>query len=186
MFTDRVTRIIPIEEGRPVLREIPSEADKARALAANLRERATTVERAGEPVIQTFTRPSFRELQAEERSQADNITEFAALAIFGVQSSDRLTPKQANALEGAAMYLVRRIHPEWMKAAVEQAVDTLLVSDEYVALTVDRSWAEKRLIAHRLTQSVLGALIGVLENERSVRPECYLRIAAAKAEAGAL
>lgn len=175
-----------ISDERQVLRELPSEAEKRQALAATLRERATAVQTAGLPVLQSFTHPSFRELQAEERSQADNIAEFAALAIFGVGSVDRLTPAQANALEGAAMYVTRRIYPTWMQAAVSQAVETVLVSDEFVVLSRERSAAEQRLMAHRIAQSVVATLIGVLENERTVRPECYLRIAAAKAEAGAL
>lgn len=184
MLTDNVTRIPDRQQA--MLPDIPSEADKAKALAANLRERARIVELAGDPVVQTFDHPTFHQLQAVERSQADNIAEFAALAIFGTHTSDRLTPKQGLALEGAAMYLVRRIHPEWMQAAHEQAVETLLVTDEFRIMRKFLSEGQVKVMAERCTQSILAALIGTLENERSVAPATYLKLQAARAEAGAL
>jgi len=163
----------------------PTPSEKARALAANLRERARTVEQVGDPVIQTFDRPSFRELQDDERRHADQIAEYAAHVLFGVSSCDRLTNRRAIDLEGGAMYLVRRSHPDWMQAAHDQAVETLLASDEYRALMRERGLAEARVIAHRLVTNVRAALIGVLENSQTVAPATYLKIQAGVAEAEA-
>ncbi len=159
----------------------PSEADAREARALNLEERSRVVERVGDPILQSFDRPSFRELLDEERQQRDAVAEFAAVAIFGVGPTNR----QAAELEGAAMYLLRRVHPEWMTAAHDQAVETLLATDEYRALMRERGPAEARVIAHRLVSTVRAALIGTLENETSVTPAVYLKLAAARTRAGA-
>jgi hypothetical protein len=165
--------------------DLPSQADIREASAKTLEERAKAVEACGDPIVQSFDRPSFRELLAEEKQQADAIAEYAAAVLFGVNSRDRLTNDRALDLEGAAMYLLRRIHPDWVKAAHEQAVETLLLSDEYRALMRDRGLAEARVLAHRLVASVRAALIGTLENETSVTPAVYLKLAAARTRAGA-
>jgi hypothetical protein len=163
----------------------PSAGSIREAQALTLEERANVVEACGEPVVQNFGNPSFAQLQQEEREQRDLIAEYAALAIFGEATSDGLPNRMALDLEGGAMFLVRRIHPEWVKAAHEQAVETLLLSDEYRALMRDRGLAEARVIAHRLVANVRAALIGTLENSVSVTPAVFLKLAAARTRAGA-
>lgn len=174
-----------VRKADPVTFPLPSPAEQREARALNLEERARAVEQAGEPILQSFRGPSFRDLQHEEHSQADRITQFAAQTIFGVSSVDRLTPRQANDLEGGAMYLVRRSEPSWLQAAREHAVETLMASDEFRLLMRERSYAESRLIAHRLATAVRAAEIGVLENSVSVAPAVYLKLAAAQMRSGA-
>lgn len=163
----------------------PTEAESREALAQNLEARAELVMRAGEPVVQSFDNPSYHQLQADERSQADAIATFAGKRIWGVNSIDRLTNRQVIDLEGAAMYLVRRTSPDWQRAAREQAVEALLASDEFRALTFDRSPAEARVLAHRFAQTFRAAEIGVLENNCGVSASLYLRICAGQVRAGA-
>jgi hypothetical protein len=163
----------------------PSPGSIREAQALTLEDRAKVVEACGDPVVQCFDRPSFRELLDEERRQADAIAEHAALVIFGVNSRDRLSNRTAIDLEGAAMFLTRRIHPDWMTAAHQQAVETVLASDEYRALMRDRGLSEARVIADRLVMNVRAALIGTLENSLSVTPNVYLKLSAVRTRAGA-
>lgn len=168
----------------------PTPAEQRAALAANLRERARACEVAGPEheaaIARTFSHPSLVELQREERHQADLIAEEAAHIIFGSSTRDRLTPKIASDLEQAATYVTRRIHPEFVTAAINQAADTLLKSDDTNWAFARFSAGEARMRAHWLATVMWGALIGTLECERPIALATYLRIQAAKAEREAL
>lgn len=169
--------------------DIPTVAEERAAKVANLRERARCLDDVGPAneatILKTFDHPSWRELHAEERVQVDLVAGEALRFIFGVRSIDKITPRQAADLEQGATYLVRRLHPQFCQAAHEHAVETLLSSDEFKALSAGRSAAERRVMAHRMTGSIRAALHAVLEGTIPLKPAVYLRCVAGATEAGA-
>lgn len=164
----------------------PTPGEQRQALAANLRERARVVDETNDPVVaRTFRNPSVYDLQAQERRQADRIAELAAGVLFGASTRDRLTPRLAADLEQAATYVTRRIHPEFVKAAHDQAVETLLASEDTRGIFAGMSPAQARIRAHWIVAVVRTAFSGTLEGVTPLNLGTYLKCAAAQVEKGA-
>lgn len=169
----------------------PNLEDVNAARAANLTERAIAVEQAGahvDAVLRSFQNPSWYDLQKTERYQAGLVAEAAASIIFGVNGVECLPPGIRADLEQASTYLVRRIHPEFVKAAQDQAVETLTTySDEFKALASGRprDGASLTVIAHRLVLQVRAAYHAVLEGRTPIKPAVYLRACAGATQRGA-
>lgn len=169
--------------------DMPSVAQERSALAANLRERARVLDQVGPAgeasALRTFTHPSWRELHAQERSTVDLVAGDAMVHIFGTRSAEKVTPRIAADLEQGATYLVRRIHPEFVKAAHDNAVDVLRQSDEFKALTAGRPAGQATVIAHRLVSQMWAGFHAVLEGTTPIKPAVYMRCVAAQVEKGA-
>lgn len=155
--------------------------DRHAAAAANLRLRADAVDEAGPrggDIVRTFQHPSWQELHDAEQRMAGVVADIIAVAVEK-QRGTPLTNREADALEQAANYLLRRMNPAFVRAAHEQAVETLLICDEFRAMARGRQPAEQRLIAHRLVAASRAAFHGVLEATVPLAPAVYLRCCAA-------
>ncbi len=165
--------------------------DSASAKAANLRERAAAVEQAGparqDQILAAFTNPSWTQLQRVEDYQIGLVADAMANIVFGSNGTDGLTPRIADDIEQGATYLIRRVHPEFVQAAHEQAVETLLISGHFRALASgrERESADLRLLAHWLVTEMWAAFHGVLEGRVPIHPAIYLKASAGAVERGA-
>jgi hypothetical protein len=170
--------------------DYPSVQECQQAQAATLRERARILDEVGPAgeagVLRTFRSPSLQDLQREEDCLVDAAAEFLARQIFGHSTRDRLTPRIAADLEQGCRYAVRRVHPEWMLAAQQQAAETIANNAEEFGPTFRHlSPAERRIVAWRLVQTMFAGFHAVLEGRVSIKPATALRIAAAATERGA-
>ena len=131
------------------------------------------------PVKASMPEPlTYYERQAEESTSVEEVADQIAHTIYGVTLTSQLGREEQHKCRSAATLALRRLHPGWVKAAQEAAVDAGVFALQTEGGFVVRSLPEAKLetLARTLVGRIVAAYFGVTEGTAPVLPGAYLRI----------